>query len=225
MARIINFIVPLKHPQSQEDADSTLFLNTCALRRSSLSTHDMSINFPTETARSDGSRVFLFQAPPKQIPRTLENTREYDETIVEAGDEEVDLDDQTDEFASYFNKEYVPKILLTTVDKPRGKTIKFCRELELVLPNTEFKYRNYAHIKKTIPKAIEKGFTDFVGESDVLMYRVMVRSVFRHHSAVSSTEARCTRAKSEKPLHDNDVFMPMRSCAQPHMKSLNSSNE
>ncbi|XP_003745783.2 ribosome production factor 1 [Galendromus occidentalis] len=101
-------------------------------------------------------------APPKQIPRTLENTREYDETVVEAGDEEVELDDQTDEFASYFNKEYVPKILLTTVDKPRGKTIKFCRELELVLPNAEFKYRNYAHLKKTIPKAIERGFTDFL---------------------------------------------------------------
>lgn len=108
-----------------------------------------------------------FQAPAKQIPRTLENTREVDETTLQPDDEEVELDDLTDEFASYFAKEYVPKILITTVDKPRTSTIKFCRELELVLPNAEFRYRNYAHIKKTLPQAIEKGFTDFLGRDMV----------------------------------------------------------
>lgn len=31
----------------------------------------------------------LFQAPPKQVPRTIENTRVKDETIVNIDDEEV----------------------------------------------------------------------------------------------------------------------------------------
>lgn len=83
--------------------------------------------------------------------------------MLQPGDEEVNLDNLTDEFASYFAREYLPKILITTVDKPRGSTIRFCRELELVLPNAEFHYRNYAHIKKTVPQAVEKGFTDFLG--------------------------------------------------------------
>ncbi|OQR77680.1 ribosome production factor 1-like [Tropilaelaps mercedesae] len=124
----------------------------------------------TSTARvvtSAGSTIITGRtrsrrAPAKQVPRTLENTREPDETTIQPGDDELEFDDLTDEFASYFAKEYVPKILITTVDKPRGSTIKFCRELELVLPNAEFRYRNYAHIKKTIPQAIERGFTDFL---------------------------------------------------------------
>ena len=35
------------------------------------------------------SHLFHFQAPPKQIPRTIENTRIPDETIVAVDDEEV----------------------------------------------------------------------------------------------------------------------------------------
>lgn len=58
------------------------------------------------------------QAPPKQIPRTIENTREYDVTTVEQGDEEVTFDITHDEYESYFTKTYEPKILITSSDNP-----------------------------------------------------------------------------------------------------------
>uniref|UniRef100_A0A5F9DSV6 Ribosome production factor 1 n=1 Tax=Oryctolagus cuniculus TaxID=9986 RepID=A0A5F9DSV6_RABIT len=44
------------------------------------------------------------KAPPKPVPKTIDNQRVYDETIVDPNDEEVAYDEATDEFASYFNK-------------------------------------------------------------------------------------------------------------------------
>ncbi len=37
-------------------------------------------------------------APPKQVPRTLDNTREVDDTVVGGDDAEVQLDEQADAF-------------------------------------------------------------------------------------------------------------------------------
>lgn len=51
------------------------------------------------------------------MPNTLENTREFDETIVEE-DEEVAADEATDEFAEYFQNGLAPKILITTSKGP-----------------------------------------------------------------------------------------------------------
>lgn len=51
------------------------------------------------------------------MPNTLENTREFDETIVEE-DEEVAADEATDEFAEYFQNGLTPKILITTSKGP-----------------------------------------------------------------------------------------------------------
>ncbi len=58
------------------------------------------------------------QAPPRNKQKTLENTREKDETIVAADDEEVKADEAMDEFASYFSGEKVPKVLITTSIHP-----------------------------------------------------------------------------------------------------------
>ena len=38
-----------------------------------------------------------------QVPHTLDNMREFDETMVEPGDEEVAGDEADDEFAAYFS--------------------------------------------------------------------------------------------------------------------------
>ena len=58
------------------------------------------------------------KAPPKQIPRTIENTREADVTTVDQEDEEVTYDITHDEYESYFSKTYEPKILITSSDNP-----------------------------------------------------------------------------------------------------------
>ncbi len=58
------------------------------------------------------------EAPPKKIPKTLETLREPDATVVEEEDPETLFDLLNDEFAAYFSKSYVPKILITSCDNP-----------------------------------------------------------------------------------------------------------
>jgi ribosome production factor 1 len=54
----------------------------------------------------------------KKVTKTLDNTREFDETIVAPNDEEVLKDEQVDEFAEYFQGDKVPSILITTCISP-----------------------------------------------------------------------------------------------------------
>ena len=51
---------------------------------------------------------------PKQVPKTLDTLREYDETIVPAEDDEVAGEEMMDEFASYFRGESAPARLPPT---------------------------------------------------------------------------------------------------------------
>lgn len=59
------------------------------------------------------------------MPRTIESTREKDETVldpqIEANEErieEMNLDIQNDEFQEYFQQRYEPKVLITYADNP-----------------------------------------------------------------------------------------------------------
>lgn len=42
-------------------------------------------------------------APPRQIPRTIENTRVKDETMIHGADDEIAADEKDDEFSKIFN--------------------------------------------------------------------------------------------------------------------------
>lgn len=100
--------------------------------------------------------------PPKKVPKTIESMRVYDETMVNPQDEEVMLDEATDELAPYFNRETLPKLLITTCDRPGARTNKFCKELKKMLPNAEIKYRRGLDLKKIIPQAMQRDFTDIL---------------------------------------------------------------
>ena len=50
----------------------------------------------------------------ENVPRTIENTREADETIVDPEDEEVKADQDADAFASFFAEQRNPNVLVTT---------------------------------------------------------------------------------------------------------------
>lgn len=99
---------------------------------------------------------------PKQVPRTIDNTRVADETIVEPQDEEVLNDEETDEFAAYFRCEVVPKVLITSSDRSKVKTVQFMKELQHIIPNSEVRVRKGIDLKKIIPQAKERGFTALV---------------------------------------------------------------
>lgn len=102
------------------------------------------------------------KAPPKPVPKTIENQRVYDETTVDPADEEVTFDESTDEFASYFNRQSVPKILITTSDRPRGRSVKFTEQLSSIIPNSHVYYRRGLPLKKIIPQCTARDFTDLL---------------------------------------------------------------
>ncbi|XP_034438339.1 ribosome production factor 1 [Hippoglossus hippoglossus] len=99
------------------------------------------------------------KAPPKEVPKTIENQRVYDETTVDPEDEEVAFDEGTDEFSAYFNGLTNPKVLITTSDRPRGRTVRFCEQLATVIPNAHVYYRRGLALKRVIPQCIARNFT------------------------------------------------------------------
>lgn len=99
------------------------------------------------------------KAPPKDVPKTIENQRVYDETTVDPEDEEVAFDEGTDEFSAYFNGLTNPKVLITTSDRPRGRTVRFCEQLATVIPHAHVYYRRGLALKRVIPQCISRDFT------------------------------------------------------------------
>jgi len=102
------------------------------------------------------------EAPPKQQPRTLENTREVDETIVRPDDEEVKAADAIDEWAKYFSGSVHPKICITTCYRATKVMYDFIRDLLLIFPNSFYYERKRFPLKKIIEEAKEKGYTDII---------------------------------------------------------------
>ncbi|GBN09515.1 Ribosome production factor 1 [Araneus ventricosus] len=99
---------------------------------------------------------------PKQIPRTLENTREPDETMVDPEDQEIQADQSFDEFSTYYNREEPPKVVITCSENPHSWTIRFCRDLKLLIQDSIFVYRRHASLKKLVEEAKRREFTNVV---------------------------------------------------------------
>ena len=92
------------------------------------------------------------------VPRTLDNTREYDPSFLTAAlpdaesthaesdntQDETSLDIASDPFASYFanaakeDHDIAPKVLITTSMSASKPTFDFCDELVNVIPGSEF---------------------------------------------------------------------------------------
>lgn len=102
------------------------------------------------------------EAPPKLVPNTTESLRVEDETIVDPEDEEVMKDEEQDEFASYFNREITPKILLTTNKKSSLETRKILDELVDMIPNSEYIKRGKVDMKQLVEQAVGQEYTDIV---------------------------------------------------------------
>ncbi|KAJ3416937.1 Ribosome production factor 1 [Chytridiales sp. JEL 0842] len=96
------------------------------------------------------------------VPNTLENTREVDETIVDPEDEEVLKSEDIDEFSPYFNG-LPPKILVTTSRRATANTYEFANEFVSIFPNAEFIKRGpQFEIKKIVELATKREYTDVI---------------------------------------------------------------
>lgn len=101
------------------------------------------------------------EPPPRKTPRTIESARERDDTIVAAGDEEVEDDHAEDEFAATLTQgAEPPKVLVTTSRKPSGAMFKFVACMFDVIPNMYYHARKAYEIKTIVEYAKAREFTD-----------------------------------------------------------------
>lgn len=118
-------------------------------------------------AKKAAKKQRIQEGVPKQVPHTIESLREKDETII-TGDlddeenQELKVDFEHDEFASYYRHDYEPKVLITYCDNPTRKTRIFGRELTRIVPNSLSLYRNRSGIKKIVRSATARNFTDII---------------------------------------------------------------
>ncbi|CAD5165779.1 uncharacterized protein LOC103995922 [Musa acuminata AAA Group] len=102
------------------------------------------------------------EPPEKKVPRTIENTREVDETVCRPDDEELFAGNDADEFSQVLKQEVTPKILITTnrFNSTRGPA--FIQELLSVIPNAHYHKRGTYELKKIVEYAKNKDFTSVV---------------------------------------------------------------
>ena len=101
-------------------------------------------------------------APAKEVPKTLDNTREVDDTVVAADDTEVRADEQADAFEQYFAGTKDPKIMITTRPRPSRKIFDFIGDLLDLFPNAFFYPRSKFHVKEICGWAHARGFTHVI---------------------------------------------------------------
>lgn len=101
-------------------------------------------------------------APPKQVPKTIESMREIDETTVAPNDDEVVGDEADDEFSEYYNNEKKPKIMITTRPNCSKKLYPFIADLMQMIPNAFFYPRESLLVREMMAFAAEKAFTHII---------------------------------------------------------------
>ncbi|KAJ1408342.1 Brix domain [Sesbania bispinosa] len=102
------------------------------------------------------------EPPEKKVPRTIENTREFDETICRPDDEELFAGNDADEFSSILNQQQTPKILITTCRFNSTRGPAFISELLSVIPNAHYFKRGTYDLKKIVEYANNKDFTSII---------------------------------------------------------------
>lgn len=127
-----------------------------------LKAHERKIKIEEKKKKKALEKALGDKAPPKQIPKTIENQREKDETMVLGEDEEVSVMEAIDEMSAFFNREKPPKILITTADHGSHRTIKFCRDLADVIPNAKYYYRKGLPLKKIIKQCEAHEYSELI---------------------------------------------------------------
>ncbi|KAK4356429.1 hypothetical protein RND71_025400 [Anisodus tanguticus] len=102
------------------------------------------------------------EPPPKMIPRTIENTRELDETVCLPDDEELFAGNDVDEFSAVLRKERTPKVLITTSRYNSTRGPAFIADLISVIPDAHYYKRGTYNLKKIVKYANEKEFTSVI---------------------------------------------------------------
>lgn len=101
------------------------------------------------------------EAAVKKTPKTIDNTREVEPTLV-LHDPEVAADEAEDEFSRYFYTETPPKVLITTRPRPSQRLFYFIADLQKLIPALHFYPRKHFSLKEICQFASNRGFTHLV---------------------------------------------------------------
>ncbi|XP_062157372.1 uncharacterized protein LOC133864937 [Alnus glutinosa] len=102
------------------------------------------------------------EPPPRNVPHTIENTRELDETVCKPDDEELFAGNDADEFSVVLKRECTPKVLITTARFNSTRGPAFISELLSVIPNAHYYKRGTYDLKKIVEYAKNKDFTSVI---------------------------------------------------------------
>ncbi|XP_042039225.1 ribosome production factor 1-like [Salvia splendens] len=102
------------------------------------------------------------EPPARPVPRTIENTRELDETVCKPDDEELFAGNDADEFSCILKEERTPKVLITTSRFHSSRGPAFIDELISVIPNAHYHKRGTYDLKKIVEYANNKDFTSII---------------------------------------------------------------
>ncbi|XP_028795787.1 ribosome production factor 1 [Neltuma alba] len=102
------------------------------------------------------------EPPEKKVPRTIENTREADETVCKPDDEELFAGNDCDEFSAILKREHTSKILITTCRFNSTRGPAFISDLLSVIPNAHYYKRGTYDLKKIVEYANKKDFTSII---------------------------------------------------------------
>ncbi|TYZ65744.1 hypothetical protein PybrP1_003093 [[Pythium] brassicae (nom. inval.)] len=117
----------------------------------------------TQAKRKREAEELGENAPAKLEPRTIDNTREPEVTMVATeGDDEIAGDEQDDEFAQIFANVETPKLMITTRPFPSGELFHFIRDLLSLVPNAFYYKRGTFDIKEIVQFATNKEFTHLI---------------------------------------------------------------
>ncbi|XP_073142777.1 uncharacterized protein [Henckelia pumila] len=100
--------------------------------------------------------------PPKKTPRTIENTRELDETICKPDDDELFAGNDADEFSNILKQELIPKVLITTCRFNSTRGPGLASDLLSIIPNSHYYKRGTYDLKKIVEYAKNRDFTSVV---------------------------------------------------------------
>lgn len=98
----------------------------------------------------------------KKNPRTLDNTREKEATLVSSHDAEIEADHADDEFAPYFSNEETPKIIVTTRPRPSKNVFHFIADLQNLIPSLYFYPRKHYSVKEICTFGANRGYTHLI---------------------------------------------------------------
>lgn len=101
-------------------------------------------------------------APARQTPRTIENTREAEVSMIQPDDEEVIGDEAEDEFAPYFSDEIRPKIIITTRPEPSSELFHFIHDLMQYIPQMFYYPRRGYTVKQICEYGQNRNFTHLI---------------------------------------------------------------